>query len=195
MTDQIINLPIYAIHRDRRFQPRDDVDPDFLCNLDEVDKMRHAAVADGQASGWDPAKAAPIDVWMDPGTNGSDPVHVLLHGYHRFALAQAAGISEIACKVHSCSIETAIKISERGNLSTRQLAPMEEARIFKARLDRGETAGAIAADLDRRSPSAIDRRALLAYLTPVLQDAVANKTLKVEYAEAIGEAAREGELP
>ena len=176
-----------GIVREVRFQPRQYAGG-ALHDPAEVERMREAGRRWGCAGGFDASVWDPPDVWEDGG------VLRLLCGFHRVALAVACEQASVPVRVHRVSSEAALRLAIRGNLKTRPHDPLEEAAIYRRLLDGGASAAAVSAELDRRDPGYYVRRAALDYLSETLKDDVRRRALRVEYAEAIGEAVRAARL-
>lgn len=196
MTETVLVSQVVA---DPRFQPRAGVP------AAEVKRMAQAGKRNGYPSGWDPTLYDPIQVW-DPqdqqaavaaGTYGRKAVPLYVFaGFHRLALAQLCGVTEFAAQVYfDCTEAEIVSLAARSNTKTRPMDPVEEARVYRQAFDAGMSAEEVAGQHDRRSPSYYERRALISYLSPAMQADVANRVISVEYAEVIGQAAKDGSSP
>lgn len=172
--------------RDRRFQPRT-FKGGLLYDADEVARMAEAGKANGYPSGWDPTLYDAIRVWEEEGAL------LVFEGYHRLALAELCGHGEIQARVHVGFTEDEIRgLAARSNLKTKAMDPMDEALVYRQAYDSGSTAEQVAQQYERRPPGYYDRRVLLSYLSPGLQADVRNRMLPVDYAEVVGQAAKDG---
>lgn len=175
------------VQTDARFQRRAGVDRARLGQMEAAGRACCGAPCC-------PHLYEPIEVWQSNEPGGSSLF--LLAGHHRLALAELGEVVYLEARVAvGASAEWAIQHAARSNARVRPYAPMEEARIYREMIERGMSGEAIARELDGRAPSYYERRALLAWLSPALQAAVVEGSLRVEYAEAIGEAARAGASP
>ena len=175
-----------SIRRDAKFQPRT-YGGGWLHDPAEVERMIAAGRIAGHPSGFDPAAWDPPDVWDD----GASQTW-LLCGFHRLALADATGTDPVDVRIHTGDADAAMRIATRGNLKTRAHDPLEEATIYRRLFESGMSWAAIAQELDRRDPAYYERRAALAWLSPVIADEVPRKAIRVEYGEVSGDAARAG---
>lgn len=188
-TVQIRRVRVADVRMDARFQPRNATGA--LVNEAEVVRMREGGRTRGHASGWAPDLYDPIRIWESP-----EGDLFVVEGFHRLALAQGAGVEEFDANVHSgISLEEAQALARRSNLKTRPMDPIEEADVYRAERDKGRNWEEVAREFDRRAPGYYERRAALSYLLPSLKDDVRRRVLPVDYAETIGETARDGATP
>jgi len=177
---------------DRRFQPRTYSSPDALFDEAEVERMLQGGIDAGYPSGWAPERYDLVRAWVCP----EDGRLYIVEGFHRTALARRCGIVEIPALLIRCDDEaTALDLARRSNVKTLPLDPVGEARAYRADHEAGRSWDVISRIYDRRSPGYYDRRAAIAYLLPRIQDEVRRRVVSVEYAEAIGEVARDGATP
>lgn len=176
-------VTVAALVLSPEIQPRDRLYDPIV-----VDAMRDEGQRrENGGSGWCPTLYEPIHVWEAP-----EGV-VVLEGFHRAALATRCGVETIAAVVHrGISRTTARDLADRSNLKARPMDPLEEADAYRRALDAGRTVDEIARSFGCRGPGAVERRLMLAWLAPRLRDDVRRKLLPVDYAEAIGQAAKDG---
>jgi len=182
------------------FQPRK---IDGLFSADDVEKMRQGGRDAGRPSGWDPARYEPIKVWNPDSNDATCPAALrdrfaewfVIKGFHRLALARACGIESLDVIVCAGSFDEAVAASKRSNFETRALHPIDEAAVYRDRLEAGDTPEQISRDLDRRAPAYYRKRAAVAYLSPSLIADVRSGLLRLDYAEHVGRAAQVGASP
>lgn len=190
-------LPLDLILADARFQPRGDGRGAAVVADAELDRMAQAARDAGYPDGWHPGMYDLIHVWPDPSQEPDEIArYFVLKGFHRRALADRCGLQELACVVHWEADEAeARRLADRSNSDTRPMDPIAEAEVLRRAFEEGLTAEQVARRFDRRPPGYYERRVALAYLCDGLKADVRQKALGVDYAEAIGAAARDGASP
>ena len=196
MQPSVERIPIGQILADARFQPRGDGRGEAAVVAAELDRMAQAAQDAGYPTGWHPGLYDLIHVWPDPDQLQQVDRFYVLKGFHRRALAIRCGIEALDCVVHWEADEAeARRLADRSNSDTRPMDPVAEAEVIRRAFEEGLTVDQVARRFDRRTPGYYDRRVTLAYLCENLKLDVRQKTLGVDYAEAIGSAAREGATP
>ena len=178
-------LRIAAIRMHSRFQPREATDPKAVL------AFRRAGKDHGAPNGWVPEWYTPIGVARFKAPRLVGPIYYVFEGFHRLALARACGLDHLDVNVYrGYSVKEIEALADRSNLKTRAHTPLEEARVYQRKFDAGKTKEQVANELDHRPPDYYWRRAALTHLHPNLQAAVRDKSLRVEYAEVIGDLAR-----
>ena len=177
----------------KRFQCREEVEEDRLLVMEAAGRA-HCGAA------FCPHRYELIELWETWPTGYRCPGEVthqrnlfLLAGHHRVTLAWRNNVTTLEGRVAvGWSEADAIDYATRSNARVKPYAPLEEAGIFKGMSDRGQTWEQISASLDGRRPEYYRKRAGLAYLSDALKTALRDGSLRPEYAEVIGEAARRG---
>jgi len=186
MTAEIQTVAVADLVLDARFQPRSEV-----YRPDVIEAMAAEGRARGEASGWCATLYDPIHVWQ-----GSDARLYVLEGFHRSALAQHTGQTTIAAVVHrGIPEEAARELADRSNLKARPMDAIEEADAYRRALEAGKSSDEVARAFGCRTAGHVDRRVTLAFLAPRLREDVQRRMLPIDYAEVIGQAARDGASP
>lgn len=176
-----ISVEVSTLHTDpNRFQRREAVDEERLLALEEAGRQ-HCGMS------FCLHRYEPLELWQDP-----EGRLWVLAGHHRHQLALRAQVRFVDARAMSGPEAEAVAYAARSNARTKPYAPLEEAGIFRDLSDRGWSWERIGAELDGRRPEYYRKRAGLSYLCDALKTCVRDGTLRAEYGEVIGEAARKG---
>lgn len=169
-------VPLSDIHTDpARFQPRRGLSEPRVKDLTDMIRQE----------GYKASK--PITLWKDP----ADGKLYTLAGHHRLEAAARAGLTEIPAVIQPGTEEAAVALARRSNSTRAPMSAMEEARAFKAEIDRGAGISEIAKNYGGLKTSEVTRKLELNNLPPTLQDLVDSGQFTVNHAVELGRAARE----
>ncbi|MFB7938311.1 ParB/RepB/Spo0J family partition protein [Streptomyces sp. NPDC056049] len=131
------------------------------------------------------------DLWIQTYPETADKItapNVILFGEHRWRAVQELGWEKIPSVLRDDKVEDARLITLIENLRRAQLSPLEEAEHYKALRDAGLSYEQIAEKVGETAEGAISKgtvwkRVQLLTLTPEVQEALRDGTLKVSAAE------------
>lgn len=178
----VVKVPLSEIGTDSaRFQPRKGL------NTGRVEAIRANMERSGEFG-----DKFPLDVWRDPQTGRLN----VLAGHHRIEAAKAAGLPEVTARLHDdLTAEQAADFARRSNSQAAPMSAIENARAYRAEMDRGRSAAEVAKEYGGITSNKVEDLAKLTTLPPELQDHIQDGVLTPEMGIALAKAGERNNLP